>query len=113
MFLIVEIQDGIAFLIYAYELATNQKGNILSDKDNILWYTISSTLVENRGLKFHNALVSYRKWLIISKTYFQRYLIQPLLYTHSKNKSATAIVFAPQGRLGVRIPAATDSHKNR
>ena len=53
MFLIVEIQDGIAFLIYAYELAKKQKGKILSEKDNILWYTISSTLVENRALKFN------------------------------------------------------------
>ena len=42
-FLIVEIQDGIAFLIYAYELATDQKRKVLSEKDDLLWYTISST----------------------------------------------------------------------
>ena len=44
VFLIVEIQDGIAFLIYAYELATDQKWKIMSKKDDLLWYTISSTL---------------------------------------------------------------------
>ena len=44
VFLVAEIQDGIAFLIYAHELATDQKGKILSEEDDILWDTISSTL---------------------------------------------------------------------
>ncbi|XP_056021645.1 olfactory receptor 8-like [Ostrea edulis] len=42
VFLVSEVQDGIAFLIYAYELATDQKN--LSKEADILWDTISDTL---------------------------------------------------------------------
>ena len=44
VFLIVEIQDGIALLIYVYELVKEQNGKIMSEKTDLLWYTISSTL---------------------------------------------------------------------
>lgn len=44
VFLVAEIQDGIAFLIYAHELATDQKRGVLSEEADILWDTISSTL---------------------------------------------------------------------
>lgn len=40
VFLVAEIQDGIAFLIYAHELATDQKRGVLSEEAD----TISSTL---------------------------------------------------------------------
>lgn len=44
VFLVAEIQDGIAFLIYAHELATDRKREILSEEADILWDTISSTM---------------------------------------------------------------------
>lgn len=44
VFLVAEIQDGIAFLIWAHELATDQKRGVLSEEADILWNTISSTL---------------------------------------------------------------------
>lgn len=44
VFLVAEIQDGIAFLIYAHELATDQKRGVLSEEADILWDTVSSTL---------------------------------------------------------------------
>lgn len=44
VFLVAEIQDGIAFMIYAHELATDQKQGVLSEEADILWGTISSTV---------------------------------------------------------------------
>ncbi|XP_034323130.2 sex peptide receptor-related protein 2-like [Magallana gigas] len=42
VFLVAEIQDGITFLIYAHELATDQIRGVLSEEADILWHTISS-----------------------------------------------------------------------
>ena len=44
VFLIAEVQDGIAFFIYAAELSQDKKRQILSKEDDILWDTISSLL---------------------------------------------------------------------
>ncbi|XP_048737372.1 melanopsin-like [Ostrea edulis] len=44
VFLVAEVQDGIAFLIYAHELATDRKREVLSEEADILWDTISTTL---------------------------------------------------------------------
>ena len=44
VFLIAEIQDGIAFIIYAHELATDKKRQILSEEADIMWDTISATI---------------------------------------------------------------------
>ena len=44
VFLIAEIQDGIAFIIYAYELSTDSKRKILPEDADIMWDTVSSTL---------------------------------------------------------------------
>ncbi|XP_062587798.1 sex peptide receptor-like [Saccostrea cucullata] len=44
VFLIAEIQDGIAYFIYAAELSRNSKRTILSKEDDIMWDTISTLL---------------------------------------------------------------------
>lgn len=44
VFLIAEIQDGIAYFIYAAELSQDKKRQILSEEDDIMWDTISSML---------------------------------------------------------------------
>ena len=44
VFLLAEIQDGIAFIIYVYELSKDMKGEILSEEADIKWDTISSTV---------------------------------------------------------------------
>lgn len=44
VFLIAEIQDGIAYFIYAAELSQDKKRQILSKEDDIRWDTISSML---------------------------------------------------------------------
>ena len=44
VFLIAEIQDGIAFIIYAYESSTDKLGQILSEDADIMWDTVSSVL---------------------------------------------------------------------
>jgi hypothetical protein len=44
VFLIAEIQDGIAFLIYAHELATDRKREVLSEEVDSHWDTISTML---------------------------------------------------------------------
>ncbi|XP_048737330.2 sex peptide receptor-like [Ostrea edulis] len=44
IFLIAEIQDGIAYFIYADELSRDVKRGILSKEDDIKWDTISSLL---------------------------------------------------------------------
>ena len=77
VFLIVEIQDGIVCLIYAYELATDQIRKILSEKDDLLWYTISSTL----SLLSYNCLF----WIhVLISTHFRRALWSVMLYCCNK-----------------------------
>ncbi|KAK3104733.1 hypothetical protein FSP39_008936 [Pinctada imbricata] len=44
VFLVAELQDGVAFIIYAIELASDQKGMILSEDADIKWDTISTTI---------------------------------------------------------------------
>ena len=48
VFLIAEIQDGIAFIIYACEHATDRKREILSEDADIMWDSVSSTVVTAR-----------------------------------------------------------------
>nr|XP_034324833.1 uncharacterized protein LOC117689111 [Crassostrea gigas] len=71
VFLVAEIQDGIAFLIYAHELAADQKRVVLSEEADILWDTISSTL----------SLLSYvcNFWIFfLMNTEFRAYLLDML-----------------------------------
>ena len=44
VFLISEVQDGIAYFIYAAELSQDKKRQIMSKEDDIMWDTISSLL---------------------------------------------------------------------
>nr|XP_022322849.1 sex peptide receptor-like [Crassostrea virginica] len=44
VFLISEVQDGIAYFIYAAELSQDKKYQIMSKEDDIMWNTISSLL---------------------------------------------------------------------
>ena len=44
VFLISEVQDGIAYFIYAAELSQDKKRQIMSKEDDIMWNTISSLL---------------------------------------------------------------------
>ena len=44
VFLVAEIQDGIAFIIYSYELSQNKKRSVLSEEADVMWDTISTTM---------------------------------------------------------------------
>lgn len=44
VFLIAEIQDGIAYFIYAAELSQDKKRQVLSKEDDIMWDTVSSLM---------------------------------------------------------------------
>ncbi|KAK3104879.1 hypothetical protein FSP39_012262 [Pinctada imbricata] len=44
VFLVAELQDGVAFIIYSIELASEQKRKILSEDADIKWDTISTTI---------------------------------------------------------------------
>ncbi|XP_048751221.2 uncharacterized protein LOC125662921 [Ostrea edulis] len=89
VFLVAEIQDGIAFLIYAHELATDQKREILSEEADILWDTISNTLsLISHGCNF---------WIFFMMSTQFRVALLDMLRCRNKRLRAILNLESPKG----------------
>ena len=103
VFLVAEIQDGIAYIIYAHELSTDKPGKILSEDADIMWDTVSSTI----------SLLGYacNFWIfVLMSPQFRTALVEMFCRPFTRNKKAqTRIVLDSEGNLSNSTSGKTNS----
>ena len=103
VFLVAEIQDGIAYIIYAHEFSTDKTGEILSEDVDIMWDTVSSTI----------SLLGYacNFWIfVLMSPQFRTALVEMFCRPFTRNKKAqTKIVLDSEGNLSNSTSGKTNS----